>query len=141
MAAVATFQPVRTQWYGRRTSTPAGLNPDDEGGWWYRTDLNIFCYWDGSAVQCWGGVGGLLFGGDKTTVYAGGGDYAVTVTVSSPWAPATINHLIDIHFFAEPPVDPGAPINPVITGNIVGFTLVGLGAGTTLTSRVKVTGW
>lgn len=138
--AVSPPTPQRSRYYGSRTSDPstAGL---DLGAWWYRSDLKIFCYWDGSAVQCLGGVGGLLFSGDQTTVYAAGGDYAVTVTVSSPWAPATINHLINIYFSAEPPVDPGAPINPVITGNVVGFTLVGLGAGTTLTSTVKVTGW
>jgi hypothetical protein len=139
--ATPSFEPTRTKWYGVRTSTPSGLTANEEGAWWYRSDLYIFCYWDGSNVHCWGGVGGLLFSGDQTTVYAIGGDYAVTVTVSSPWAPATINHLIDIHFFADPTVDPGTPVNPVITGNVVGFTLVGLGAGTTLTSRVKVTGW
>lgn len=138
MAQQPSFDGARTAWRGRLTSTPTNLQ---EGDWWYREDLNIFCYWDGAVVHCWGGTGGMLFSGDETIICAAGGDYAVNVTITSPWAPSVINHLVEIHFFAEPTVDPGTPVNPVITGNVVGFTLVGVGAGTTLTARAKVMGW
>ena len=135
-----TFEPTRAQWRGRCTSDPSPLILQ-EGDWWYREDLDIFCYWTGSQALCWGGFGGMLFSGDETIICAAGGDYAINVTVSTPWAPTVINHLLDIHFFAEPTVDPGTPVNPSIAGNIVGFTIVGVGAGTTLTARVKTTGW
>lgn len=135
-----TFEHTRAQWLGRRTSNPAAAILQ-EGDWWYRSDLNIFCYWDGANVHCWGGFGGMLFNGDQQLICAAGGDYAINVTISTPWAPTVINHVLEIHFFAQPVVDPGTPVNPQITANVVGFTLVGVGAGTTLTARVKVTGW
>ena len=142
MSQAPTFEPVRTKWYGVRTSTPTGLTGANQGAWWYLSDLKIFCYWDGSAVQCWGSMGGMLFSGDEIRVFPAGGDYAVNVTITSPWNPVLINHLLDIHFVnVSPVVDPGSPVNPVFTGNVVGFTLVGVGAGTTLTARVKITGW
>lgn len=140
--AVPTFEPTRAKWWGVRASAPSGLTEADQGAWWYRSDLDIFCYWTGTEVLCWGGMGGALFSGDQQIICAAGGDYAVTVTISSPWAPGTINNLIDIHFVdVSPVVDPGTPVNPTINGNVVGFTLVGVGAGCTITSRVKVTGW
>lgn len=92
-------------------------------------------------VHCWGGAGGILFTGDATIVVAAGGDYVVNVALSSPFAPTTINHLLEVHFFTNPVCDPGTMTNPVITGGVVGFTLIGVGAGTTLTARAKVTGW
>jgi len=140
--ATPSFQSTRAKWYGVRTSNPTGLTPGNEGAWWYRSDLNLFAYWDGSNVHYIGGMGGMLFSGDETRIFPSAGDYAINVTITSPWAPGTINHILDIHFVnVSPVVDPGTPVNPVITGNVVGFTLVGVGAGTTLTARVKVTGW
>lgn len=136
-----SFEPTRTKWYGVRTSTPAGLTANEEGAWWYRSDLNIFCYWDGANVHCWGGMGGMLFTGDKTIVVAAGGDYAISVTLTSPFAPSTLNNLVEVHFFTDPICDPGTMVNPVMTGNVVGFTIVGVGAGTTLTARAFATGW
>jgi len=139
--ATPSFEPTRTKWYGVRTVTPAGLTANEEGAWWYRSDLNIFCYWDGSAVHCWGGMGGILFSGDETIVCSAGGDYVINVTLSTPWNPTTINHLLEVHFLTVPVCDPGTMTNPVITAPVVGFTIVGVGAGTTLTARAKVTGW
>ncbi len=98
----------------------------------------MFCYWDGATVLCWGGMGGAIHSDTNTLVVAAEGDYAVTVTVAGI---TTINHLLDIQLTVSPDVDPGTPIDPVITGNVVGFTLVGVGAGTTITASVKVTGW
>lgn len=141
MMATPSFEPTRAKWYGVRTSTPAGLTTNEEGAWWYRSDLNIFCYWDGANVHCWGGMGGILFSGDATIVCGAGGDYVINVTLSTPWNPTTINHLLEVHFFTVPVCDPGTMTNPVITAPVVGFTIVGVGAGTTLTARAKVAGW
>ena len=141
MALTPSFEPVRTKWYGMRTSTPAGLTTNEEGAWWYRSDLNIFCYWDGSAVHCWGGMGGLLFSGSNSIVCAAAGDYVINVSLSSPWAPGTINHILEVYFQTSPVCDPGTMVNPIINAPVVGFTIVGVGAGTTLTAQVKVTGW
>jgi len=138
--ATPTFEPTRAQWLGRRTSNPVAADLR-EGDWWYRTDLEVFCYWDGANVHCWGGVGGILFTGDQTIICAAAGDYAINVTLNTPWQPSVINHLLEVHFFANPTVDPGTMVNPVITAPVVGFTIVGVGGGTTLTARVKVTGW
>lgn len=134
---MASFEPTRTQWWGIRTSTPptAQLQP---GAWWYRSDLGIFCYWDGSAVQCWGGAGGKIAEDSVTTVYATGGDKNITVPVAGI---TTINYILHIRFHTNPTVDSGNPINELITGNVVGLTLLGLGAGTTLTTTVTVRGW
>jgi len=135
-----TFEPTRAQWMGRRGSNPAAGDLR-EGDWWYRTDLNCFCYWDGANYHYWGGVGGILFSGNATRIVAAAGNYAFAVTLSSPWNPSTINHLIEIYLSANPIVDPGTPVNPVISPPVIGFTLVGVGAGSTLTAYVKAMGW
>lgn len=138
---MASFEPTRTKWYGRRTSTPTGLTAGNEGAWWYRSDLDIFCYWTGTAVMCWGGMGGMLFSGSNSIICGVAGDYQINVSLSTPWAPGTINHIIEVYFETDPIVDPGTMTNPVITAPVVGFTIVGVGGGTTLTAQVKVTGW
>lgn len=98
----------------------------------------IFCYWDGSSIQRWGGSGGLIAEDSVTTVYATGGDKNILVTISGI---TTINYILHIRFNTDPAVDSGNPINEMITGNVVGFTLVSLGAGTTLTTTTTVRGW
>jgi len=139
--ATPSFRPTRTQWFGRRSSNPTLADGIQEGDWWYRTDLNLFAYWDGANYHYWGGVGGIEFDGSQTTVYSAAGNYAITVSLGSPWAPSTINHVIDIQFNTNPVCDPGSPINIVNSPPVVGFTLVGLGAGTTLTTHVEALGW
>jgi len=135
--ATPSFEPTRTQWRGRRSSNPpiAQLN---EGDWWYRNDLGIFCFWDGSSINCIGGMGGKIAEGSTTTVYATGGDKEILVTVAGL---SVINYVLRVRFTTDPTVDSGNPVNEVVTGNVVGFTLVGLGAGTTLTTTVTATGW
>ncbi len=139
--ATPSFEPTRTKWYGLRTSTPADLTTNEEGAWWFRTDLNMFCFWDGAVVHCWGGMGGMLFSGDDSIVCAAAGDYMINVTLDTPWNPGTINHIIEVYFGTDPDTDPGTMIDPTINAPVVGFTIVGVGAGTTLTAWVKVLGW
>ena len=129
------FTPKRTRYLGSFASDPT---PTEPGQWWYRSDLGIFCFWDGSSINCFGGVGGKIAKGSTTTVYATGGDKEVLVAVPGL---SVINYVIRVRFTTDPIVDPGNPVNEVVTGNVVGFTLVGLGAGTTLTTTVTVMGW
>jgi hypothetical protein len=137
MAATPSFEPVRAQWLGIRTSNPAtaGLGL---GAWWYRSDLGVFAYWDGTTIQYWGGSGGTIHSSSGTLVVAISGDYNVTVTMADM---TVINHVIDVQFDTSPKVDPGSEVGIKITGAIVGFTLIGVGAGTTITSTVKAMGW
>jgi len=132
-----SFEPTRTQWRGRRTSNPP-TSQLQTGDWWYRSDLGVFCFWDGSSVHCWGGMGGKIAEGSTTTVYATGGDKEILVTITGL---SVINYVLRVRFTADPTVDSGNPVNEVVTGNVVGFTLIGLGAGTTLTTTVTATGW
>ena len=127
---------IRTQWYGIRATDPstAGLA---EGVWWYNSTQHVLKYWDGTNIIIIGG-GGKVYTGTDTTIVATAGDYVITVTIVGV---TTINHIMDIQFDTSPDVDPGTPIGPVISGTVVGFTLVGVGAGTTITSTVKVLGW
>lgn len=141
---MATFEPTRTKWWGVRTwaNRPAPITMADEGSWFYVSDFKLFAYWDGVMWHFVGGMGGLLFTGTATYIFPAAGDYALVVNMSTPWVPVVINHILDIHFInVSRVVDPGSPVNPVITGAQVGFTLVGVGSGCTLTARVEVTGW
>jgi len=139
MALTPSFDATRTQWRGRRTSTPADLQ---EGDWWYREDLNVFCYWDGAIVHCWGGVGGIMFYGTATIVCASAGNYVLNVSLSTPWAPSVINRIVCIYNVSTDPLtDPGTPTCIVATPPVVGMTLVGVGHGTTLTEAVVAMGW
>lgn len=56
--AISPPTPKRTRYYGSRTSDPStsGL---ETGTWWYRSDLGVFAYWDGTSIQYWGPFGGL----------------------------------------------------------------------------------
>lgn len=140
--ATPVFNPTRTKWWGVRTSNPGPLTQADQGTWIYRSDLKLFAYWDGVIWHYIGGTGGFIFNGTATYILPAAGDYEIVVSLSAPWVPTTINHLLDVHFInVSPVVDPGSPVNPVITAPQVGFTLVGVGAGCTLTARVECTGW
>lgn len=131
-----SFGPKRSQYLGSFTSNPT---PTEAGQWWYRSDLGVFCYWDGSSILCWGGSGGKIAEDSTTTVYATGGDKNILVPVAGV---TTINYILHVRFHSDPAVDSGNPINEWIeSGNVVGMTLIDLGAGTTLTTTVTVRGW
>ncbi|MBW2651012.1 MAG: hypothetical protein JRC66_08430 [Deltaproteobacteria bacterium] len=131
---MTAFVPIRSKYLGSFTSNPT---PTEPGQWWYRSDLGLFAYWDGSTIRYLGGMGGRIAEGSVTTVYDTGGDKPIQVSVP---VLTSISYILDIRFTADPAVDPGKPVNIVVTGNVVGFTLVGLGAGTTLTTTAVVTG-
>lgn len=76
--------------------------------------------------------------GQTLYVVATAGNYAVTVTIAEH---RSTERMIQYRPITNPTVDPGTPTNEVITGNVVGFTLMGIGAGTTLTVRVIASGY
>jgi len=136
-----TFEPTRAQWMGRRSSNPAAGDLR-EGDWWYRTDLNCYCYWDGANYHYWGGVGGIMFYGTATLICPSAGNYVLNISLSTPWAPTTINRIVAItNVNVDPVTDPGTPVGVVASPPIVGMTLIGVGHGTTLTESAVAMGW
>lgn len=140
--AVPTFQPVRAQWWGIRTSNPA-TGPLQPGSWWYRSDLRVFCYWDGTLVHCWGGVGGVMFYGTATLVCPTAGNYNLSINLDTPWAPGTINRIVSIYNVSvNPTTDPGSPAHVnAAAPPAIGMTLIGVGAGTTVVTAAVAMGW
>jgi len=47
---MASNEPTRAQWYGRRSSDPDPTTIP-AGAWWYRTDLNCFKWFDGTSIN------------------------------------------------------------------------------------------
>ncbi len=83
-----------------------------------------------------------MFYGTEELVVAAGGNYVLNVSLSAPWAPGTINRIVSIYNVTTSPVtDPGTPTGVVSDAPVVGFTLIGVGAGTTLTAAVIAMGW
>ena len=81
--------------------------------------------------------GRIIGSGIDTTVFNAGGNVAILVRVPDL---RYIEFVIHYEFITDPIVDPGNPTNRRIYGNVVGFTLVGLGGGTTLTTMVLCSG-
>lgn len=81
--------------------------------------------------------GRIVASGVDTTVYNAGGVVNVVVRVPDL---RYIEFVMHYEFLTDPIVDPGNPTNRLIHGNVVGFTLVGLGGGTTLTTMVLCVG-
>lgn len=74
----------------------------------------------------------------KTTVIApSAGSYAITITVPDL---RKVEYVLNYKFTTDPICDPGTPVNEKIVGNVVGFTIVGVGAGTTLTAEILAVG-
>jgi len=138
--ATPTFEPTRAKWWGVRTSNPT-LTLGNQGAWWFRSDLRCYAYWDGYMVHYWGGVGGIMFYGTASIVCPTAGNYIMNVSLSTPWAPTTINRIVSVLFDSDPDTDPGTPLGAVATGAVIGMTVMGVGAGTTLTGRVVAMGW
>lgn len=73
-----------------------------------------------------------------TYVLPTAGNYAIAVTIRLH---RVTERMIQYRPTTNPICDPGTPTNEVITGNVVGFTLIGVGAGTTLTAEVLASGY
>lgn len=47
---MASYEPTRAQWYGRRASNPSTLGLP-AGAWWYRTDIHCWKWFDGTTIN------------------------------------------------------------------------------------------
>jgi hypothetical protein len=65
------------------------------------------------------------------------GNYAFTVQIVNH---RTTERVLEYNRSTNPTCDPGTPTGEKITGNVVGVTLIGVGAGTTLTVDVLAEG-
>jgi len=75
--------------------------------------------------------------GSRTVDVLTAGNYALNVTIP---VLRKVEHVVQYEFYTNPTTDPGTPVNMVITRNVVGFTLMGVGAGTTITVQVLTLG-
>ena len=122
----------RTRYFGLRATDPA-LAGLQQGAWWYNTTEQRFKWYDGTSVRPIG-----RFEEDSNDlVVATAGDYVINVTIA---ALTTVEYVHNIRIDTSPVVDPGTPTNLRINANIVGFTLMGVGGGTTLTAYVLALG-
>jgi len=138
--ATPSFEPTRAKWYGVRTSNPTGLTAGNEGAWWYRSDLDLFAYWDGSSVHYIGGMGGAFATASRAfTIPIGGGCVGGLLTVTGI---TTINYVVSLTVTDTDPdvCDVYTPQRISIAGNIVGITIGGA-TGTTVTVEALVSGW
>lgn len=124
---MAVVIPKRTRYLGVFATDPTAT----EQGQWYWNSTNLkFRVWTGTE---WLDFSKEWATGTTTSIVAVGGDYYMNVTVTGL---VSIGHIVNINIDTDPIVDPGSITNKVITGNVVGFTLVGVGGGTTLTAEV-----
>lgn len=122
----------RTRYFGLRSGDPSivGLQA---GAWWFNTTERRFKWFDGLIVLSIG-----RFEEDSDTlIVATSGDYVMNVTIA---ALGTVEYVHNIRIDTDPVVDPGTPTNVQTTVNVVGFTLMGVGGGTTLTAYVMALG-
>ena len=75
--------------------------------------------------------------GTRTVILPSAGSYAVTIIVPDL---KYVEIVLQYKFTCDPICDPGTPTNEKITGNVVGFTLIGVGDGTTLTTDLIAVG-
>ena len=75
---------------------------------------------------------------EVTYVLPTAGNLAVTVTLSEH---RRTEHVFEWVLTTDPVCDPGSPTNIVITENIVGCTIIGVGAGTTLIVEAIASGF
>ena len=81
--------------------------------------------------------GRVLATGKTTTVLPSAGNVAITITVPDL---KYIEYVVQYRRTTNPTTDPGTPVNEKIDGNVVGLTVLGVGAGTTLTYEAMVVG-
>ena len=79
------------------------------------------------------GDGRVTAFGNYTVVVATAGNVALIVRLPDL---KYVEHVVHMQFETDPLVDPGTPVNKKIVGNVVGFTLMGVGGGTTLTAEI-----
>jgi len=82
--------------------------------------------------------GRMKVSGSTTIKPTGAGDYPITITISEC---RKVEKVVNYNITVEPLVDPGTPVNTVITDNVVGCTLLGVAAGCTLTVEAVVIGF
>jgi hypothetical protein len=123
----------RTRYFGLRTADPAipGLQV---GAWWFNTIENRLKYFDGTTIIAIG----KPFLASNTLVVATSGDYTINVTITGI---TLIEQLINIQLDTDPKVSPGVVVGPGIDTTVVGFTLMGVGGGTTITATVRTVGY
>jgi len=122
----------RTRYFGLRAADP-GLAGLQTGAWWYNTVERRFKWFDGTMIR----PIGRFEEDDEIQVVAAAGDYVFNVTIA---ALGTVEYVHNIRIGTDPVVDPGTPTNVQTTANVVGFTLMGVGGGTTLTAHVMALG-
>jgi len=139
MALTPSFEWTRAQWRGRRDSNPP-LAQRQVADWWYRTDLGLFCYWDGSTVLCWGGTGGSFYTeAGNFTIPIGGGCIGGLITVSDV---DVISFVVSLTVTGTAPsvCDVYTPQRISVIGNVIGIT-IGSVTGTTITLEALVSGY
>ena len=82
--------------------------------------------------------GRIKASGSATIKPTSAGDYPVTITISEC---RKVEKVINYNITVTPLVDPGTPVNTVITDNVVGCTLLGVAAGCTITVEAVVVGF
>ncbi len=82
--------------------------------------------------------GRTVASGSSVFVIPNAGNYAVTVTISEH---RLTERMLQYRPRTNPDTDPGTPTDEVIVRNVIGFTLMGVGAGTTLTVEAIATGF
>lgn len=74
----------------------------------------------------------------RVFVIPSAGNYNFTITIAEH---RTTERVLEWNFQTNPLCDPGSANNVVITRNVVGCTLVGVGHGTTLTVEAIASGF
>jgi len=82
--------------------------------------------------------GRTIAAGTSVYVLPSAGNYAITVTISEH---RETERVLEWNLSTNPICDPGSPLNVRISHNIVGCTLIGVGAGTTLTVEAIASGF
>lgn len=82
--------------------------------------------------------GRIKASGSTTITPTAAGDYAITITISEC---RKVEKVVNYNITVSPLVDPGTPVNTVITDNVVGCTLLGVAAGCTITVEAIAVGF
>jgi hypothetical protein len=127
---MAEVGPKTSQYRGRFAVDPV---PTEAGQWWYNTGEQRLKWYDGAGIRSIG----RWEEASVTQVVAVAGDYIFYVPITGL---NQVEVIFNIRIDTDPVVDPGTPTNAVISGNAVGFTLMGVGGGTTLTAYVLAQG-